>query len=70
MAAIGSDFVLELRRLRRVRCSECRRWLGTDESALVSRRKGVVQKRVCSEDCRLEFDARFWQRMAMRRERR
>lgn len=60
MSAIGSDFVKEPSRPRMVRCSECNSLTGCYATALVSIKGGKVVKRVCSEDCRLEFDARFW----------
>lgn len=66
MPAIGSDFVSEVCK-RNVRCSECNRWIGAGAKALVSVRKGRVQKRVCGEDCRLEFDARYWAEVAQLR---
>jgi hypothetical protein len=59
MSAIGSDFVSEVRDSKSA-CSECGRCIPKGTSALVSRKGGKVRKIVCSEDCRLEFDARFW----------
>ena len=66
---IGSDFVLECSRPRKVWCSECGKPITQGVPALISVRGGKVQKRVCSEECRLDFDARFWQGVAMRRKR-
>ena len=60
---IGSDFVQQAAP-RLVYCSECGKKIPAGEIALVSLRKGKVQKRVCSEDCRLEFDAAFWDNVA------
>ena len=57
---IGSDFMPEISECK-TRCSECRRKIEAGQTALVSRRFGKVQKRVCSEECRLTFDDKFWQ---------
>lgn len=65
---IGSDFV-EQTAPRLTYCSECARKIPAGEVALVSLKYGKVQKRVCSEDCRLEFDARFWDEIADEHER-
>lgn len=67
---IGSDFTIESVRKHCVYCSECGRKLGLNEPALVSKRNGVVKKRVCGENCRLEFDARFWGQVARHRDQR
>lgn len=66
MSAIGSDFNPQVCKVN-VRCSECNRWIGAGATALVSVRKGRVQKRVCGEECRLEFDARYWDEVAQLR---
>jgi hypothetical protein len=63
MAAIGSDFITEVRKTN-IRCSECGGWIGAGATCLVSIRKGKVQKRVRGEDCRLDFDARYWAEVA------
>ena len=63
----GPNFVQQLCS-RRCQCSECGRWLAAGDSALVSLRKGKVQKRVCGENCRLEFDARYWDERAAARQ--
>ena len=60
---IGSDFV-EQKSPFKCRCSECSKIIDKGESCLVSIRKGKVQKRICGEECRLEFDARFWAHVA------
>lgn len=62
---IGSDFVPEIA-TRRLRCSECRKVIDNGDQCLVSIKDGKVRKRVCGENCRLEFDARFWQAAARR----
>lgn len=66
MALIGNDFVAEKVPYRK-RCGECGRVLEKGSDALVSRRFGKVQKRVCSEECRLTFDDKFWRACARRR---
>lgn len=66
---IGSDFVEEVAE-HNVRCSECRLLIVGGQTCLVSRKDGKVKKRVCGENCRLEFDARFWQNAARRNQRR
>ena len=68
MPLIGSDFVL-VKASKPVRCSECGKHIAKGENVLESVRFGKVQKRVCSEECRLEFDDKFWQERArMRRQ--
>jgi hypothetical protein len=57
---IGNDFIPEIRE-NSVHCSECNKKIRKGELCLVSIKKGKVQKRVCGEDCRLDFDARFWE---------
>ena len=65
---IGSDFVR--RRYKRLsRCSECGVKIPANTVALISIRGGRVMKRVCGEDCRQEFDSRFWQAQAAKRRR-
>lgn len=63
---IGSDFILRAAEYTTF-CSECDRSIPKGELAFVSIRNGKIQKRVCSEDCRLEFDARYWQERAAKR---
>lgn len=63
MALIGSDFQPEALTYNR-RCSECGKKMQKGDNVLVSRRFGKVQKRVCSEECRLEFDNNYWQERA------
>ena len=54
---------------RRRRCSECRKWIFAGNDMLASRRpSGSLIKAVCSEDCRLEFEAEFFETLAERRE--
>ena len=64
--AIGSDFIWAAVN-HMTRCSECEEKIPAGTMALVSIRNEKVQKRVCSEDCRLEFDSRFWQGRARER---
>lgn len=59
---IGSDFKWKTYE-HSVRCSECSQ---KSRAMLVSERNGKVLKRLCSEECRLEFDNRFWQEAARR----
>jgi hypothetical protein len=66
MALIGNDFV-KWTQMCKSYCSECGRLMPKGSVVLVSMRKGKVMKKVCSEDCRLEFDARFWDQVAMDR---
>jgi hypothetical protein len=61
---IGCDFIVEASRPRKVRCSECGCEILPTQNALISKRGGVIKKRVCTEECRLEFDARFWGQVA------
>ena len=69
MALIGNDFKLEPTPYM-FRC-DCGKKVKRGELPQVSRRFGKVQKRLCeSEDCRLEFDDRFWQEQARKRSRR
>ena len=60
MALIGNDFntiVLT----HPSHCGECGKYLPKGTEMLVSIRFGKVQKRVCSEQCRIDFDDSFWQ---------
>lgn len=59
MPLIGSDFV-EWVQLQGSCCSECGKRMPVGSKVLASIRKGKVQKKVCGEECRLEFDARYW----------
>ena len=69
MALIGSDFVWVVQK-RCTRCSECHNTIRAGEKALESIRDGKCKKRVCSETCRLDFDANFWLNAALRNHRR
>jgi hypothetical protein len=55
---LGSDFVPTV--LKHGRYCDCGRKMNVGESYLASIKYGKIQKWVCSEDCRLEFDARVW----------
>ena len=66
MTAIGSDFVKQIY-CRSVRCGECGQKFPAGFTWLVSIRNGRIQKRVCGEECRLEFDNRYWQGVAAAR---
>jgi len=68
MPAIGSDFITRPA-AKRTKCSECGRNIAEGLPEMVSIRKGKVQKRVCSNECRLEFDNRYWQDRARERKR-
>jgi hypothetical protein len=59
---IGSDFVLVILPLLVEVCPIRRR-----VRHLGAIRMGKVQKRVCSNECRLEFDNRYWQDRAQQR---
>jgi hypothetical protein len=63
---IGSDFTPIHAKLKR-RCSECSTVIEKGGPALASIKDGKIRKVVCSEACRVEFDARFWQGVARRR---
>lgn len=64
---IGSDFNIE-QFSRAKRCSECLKKISVNTKCLVSRdRNGKNKKIVCSENCRLEFDDRYWQHRVDRR---
>ena len=56
---LGSDFTKMTSVVRR-RCSECGKGIPAGGDMLASVKKGKVKKVVCSEECRLEFDARVW----------
>ena len=45
-------------------CSECLERFDAGSPCLVSIRGGKVKKRVCSDECRLQFDGRIWQEIA------
>lgn len=64
---IGNDFITVFA-VRSCRCSECGKTIRKGEHCLESHRFGKLQKRVCSEDCRLAFDDHFWQGKADDRE--
>lgn len=57
---IGSDFI-EMQSMERKRCSECGRNIEPKTNYLASIKRGKVKKIVCGEQCRLDFDDRFWQ---------
>lgn len=67
MSAIGSDFLRQVYP-KPTRCGECGKMFPAGFEWLVSFRNGRVQKRVCGEECRLEFDNRYWQERARQRE--
>jgi hypothetical protein len=60
---LGSDFESVTNDRPRY-CSECDKRVLKGERILVSRRNGKAMKYVCSENCRLEFDARIWDEIA------
>ena len=64
---IGNDFIEEISEFKYY-CSECHKAILRGDKCLVSRRYGKVQKRICSEECRLTFDDRFWRVRAMKSE--
>ena len=63
MSVLGSNFVTQPAP-RKMKCSECGHPIAQGQETLASVSDGKVRKRVCSEDCRLEFDARIWQTIA------
>jgi hypothetical protein len=63
MALIGNDFITTTY-LGKVRCSECGKVITAGQPVLVSQKNGKVRKRICGEECRLNFDARVWQQIA------
>lgn len=68
---LGNDFTPAFA-TRKGRCSECGMRIMAGQPILHSRSKkdGKVRKTVCSEKCRLDFDARIWQEIADRNEKR
>jgi hypothetical protein len=68
MSAIGSDFQ-RVKQTHRTRCSECGAGIPVGEIALESIRDGKCRKRVCSNQCRIDFDDRYWQERAALRKR-
>ena len=68
MALLGSkaSFVWEIAKRKR-ECSECRERIMLGQPFLISRRNGVVKKILCSDKCREEFDARYWDAQATMR---
>ena len=66
MSLVGSDFVEQCRDTD-CRCSECGEKISSGTKFLASIRWGKTQKIVCGEDCRQEFDNRFWQERARER---
>src|SRR3990167_8004347 len=43
-------------------CHECQLYFPKGHTILASKdSRGIVRKKVCSDDCRLTFDDRFWQ---------
>ena len=62
---IGNDFEPRIYP-HKVWCSECNSPIPAGVQALVSVRKGKVRKIICGENCRLAFDARFWDAVARR----
>mgnify|MGYP006992515625 CR=1 FL=1 len=63
MALIGNDFITQIID-REFRCSECGITRPAGHPWLTSIRGKSIRKRVCSEECRLQFDDRFWQHQA------
>jgi hypothetical protein len=61
MPLLGSraSFVSEISKRKR-KCSECGERIMLGQPFLISRRNGVVKKVLCSEKCRQDFDARYW----------
>ena len=69
MSLIGTRADFEVEFLKRAAsCSECYRTKGVGQTMLVSKRRDNVKKRVCSEECRQDFEDRFWQEKADDRE--
>lgn len=69
MSLLGSrrSFVSEVSDRDR-RCYQCRRDIKAGETFLASRRGGVLKLGLCGEDCRLEWDAEYWEMRAADRE--
>jgi len=67
MALIGSDFVRQISDRPR-RCSQLMfgKRIKKGDVCLMSIRNGKIMKVVCSEDCRQDFDAEFWEGAAQR----
>jgi len=66
MSLIGNDFVPVVQ-TKAARCSQCRAKIPKGATALESHRFGKCQKRVCSEQCRQDFDDAYWQERARER---
>jgi hypothetical protein len=66
---LGNDFV-EVIAARKGRCSECGGRIMVGQPILRSWKNGKTKKIVCSEKCRLDFDARVWQAIADKNEKR
>lgn len=66
---IGNDFKPKTYE-KKVYCSECDGAIFPGDIALVSEKDGKVRKIVCSENCRQEFDARFWAEAAKKNSKR
>jgi hypothetical protein len=64
---IGNDFKPVVQ-AKTTRCSECGHKIQKGATALESRRFGKCQKRVCSEQCRQDFDDAYWQERARNHE--
>ena len=62
---IGSDFT-QVVQTRKTRCSECGFNIPVGDTALESIKDGKCVKRVCGENCRMDFDDRFWSGVAAR----
>lgn len=60
---IGSDFQPQVA-TKRCTCSECGKRIEVGETCFVSIKGDRVKKRVCSQDCAQEFDARIWDAFA------
>jgi hypothetical protein len=60
---IGNDFVKVWNSVKR-KCGECGNTIPKGEYMLASYKDGKCKKIVCSEECRLEFDAWVWQFIA------
>jgi hypothetical protein len=66
MSLIGSDFK-KVTATNPCKCSECGVHIAPGVECLESFRMGRVQKRVCGEECRIEFDNNYWQERAKQR---
>ena len=70
MTLLGSrgSFTYEFSRYS-TRCSECHRQIARGSPCLVSRdAAGGVRKKVCSQECREDFDAALWEGLERKRE--